>query len=177
MAIFLNRLLRAAKLDRNVYEEVEADRSSWRQALFIVILSSVAASSGNFPDLSLIFMSSVAALITWWVWAVIIYLIGTKLFPEPQTHSDIGELLRTIGFSSAPGLLRFLGLIPGLDRVIYPISAVWMSLSMIVAVKQSLDCSGFFRAIGVCLTGWLCLFVFSGALMYLNDLLLRPLAK
>jgi len=82
------------------------------------------------------------------------YFIGTKLLPEPQTQSDPGELLRTIGFSSSPGLIRILGIIPGLGGVIFLLASLWMLVAMVIAVRQALDYTSTPRAVGVCIIGW-----------------------
>ncbi len=91
----------------------------------------------------------------WFAWAFLIYVIGTKLLPEPQTHADVGQLLRTTGFSAAPGLLRVLGIIPLLGPVIMLIIAIWMLVAMIIAVRQALDYTSTWRAIGVSVIGWI----------------------
>ncbi len=77
------------------------------------------------------------------------------MLPEPQTRADHGELLRTIGFSSAPGLIRVLGIIPGLAGPIFSVAGVWMLVAMVIAVRQALDYKSTWRAIGVCVVGWL----------------------
>jgi len=82
-------------------------------------------------------------------------LLVPKLLPEPQTKADHGELLRTIGFSSSPGLIRVLGIIPGLGRIVFPIASIWMLIAMIIAVRQALDYKSTSRAIGVCVIGWI----------------------
>ena len=116
MASLKDRIIRAAKLDVNLYEEVEADKGAFGQAMTVVVLSSIAAGVGSIAKggLSGIFIGTIAALIGWYLWAYLTYLIGTKLLPEPQTKADHGELLRTIGFSSSLGLIRVFGIIPGL---------------------------------------------------------------
>ena len=40
---FVNRIIRACKLDVSLYEEVEADKSATFQAALVVVLSSLAA--------------------------------------------------------------------------------------------------------------------------------------
>jgi len=114
MSIFQKRMIRAAKLDVNLYEEVEADKSTMPQAMGVVVLSSVAAGIASFSltGISGVVVGTISALISWYVWAFITYIIGTKLLPEPQTSADHGELLRTIGFSSSPGVIRIVGIIP-----------------------------------------------------------------
>jgi hypothetical protein len=88
------------------------------------------------------------------VWAGIAYWIGTRLLPGAQTQADHGELLRTIGFSSAPGVLRILGLIPPLALPAFLIATAWMLVAMVVAVRQALDYCTTGRAIGVCAIGF-----------------------
>jgi len=97
----------------------------------------------------------VGSLIGWFIWAGLTYLIGTKLLPEPETRADFGELLRTIGFSSSPGLIRVLGLVPGLTGIVFFVSGVWMLTAMIIAVRQALDYRSTLRAVGVCVIGWI----------------------
>ncbi len=157
MSIFQNRMIRAAKLDVNLYEEVEADKSAMGQAMGVVVLSSAAAGIGSFSitGISGVVIGTITALIGWYIWAFITYFIGTKLLPEPQTSADHGELLRTIGFSSSPGVLRILGIIPGLYWLVSIVASVWMIVAMIIAVRQALDYNSTLRAVGVCLIGWL----------------------
>ena len=95
------------------------------------------------------------SLVSWYVWAYLIYLIGVKLFPEPNTKADHGELLRTIGFSSAPGLIRIFGFTPELMSITFIGAAIWMLVAMIVAVRQALDYESTWRAIGVVVIAFL----------------------
>jgi len=157
MANFGNRIIRAARLDVALYEEVEADKSALGQAMSVVVLSSIAAGIGSTSKAGLfgMLMMVVAALVGWYIWAYLTYFIGTRLLPEPQTKADHGELLRTIGFSSSPGLIRVLGIIPVMRSIVFPIAAIWMLVAMVIAVRQALDYSSTLRAIGVCAIGWI----------------------
>jgi len=156
MQIYLDRIVRAAKLDVNLYEEVEADKGAMSQAMGVVVLSSVAAGIGSIGQLGAkgVIIGAITALIAWYVWAYITYFIGVKILPEPQTKADHGELLRTIGFSSSPGLLRILAIIPGIGGIIFMITSVWMLVAMVIAVRQALDYQSTLRAVGVCIIGW-----------------------
>ena len=160
MANFSKRMIRAAKLEVALYEEVEADKSALGQAMGVVVLSSVAAGIGTFATgtrgtfLGML-VGVIAALVGWYIWAYLTYLIGTKLLPEPQTKADHKELLRTVGFSSSPGLIRVLGIIPGLANIVFPIAAIWMLVAMVIAVRQALDYKSTLRTIGVCAIGWI----------------------
>lgn len=157
MSTFKDRIIRAAKLDVHLYEEVEADRGAMMQAMGVVVLSSIAAGVGSIGRIGFggILVGTIVALIGWYIWAYLIYLIGTKLLPEPQTKSDPGELLRTIGFSSSPGLIRVLGIIPGLAGVVFFAASIWMLVAMVIAVRQALDYKSTLRAVGVCAIGWI----------------------
>lgn len=157
MASLINGMLRAAKLDVQLYEEVEADAGAMAQAMTIVVISSIAAGIGSIHtggSLSILW-GTLSALAGWYIWAYVTYLIGTKVLPESGTHADHGQLLRTLGFSSSPGIIRVLGIIPGLSALVFFIASIWMLIAMIVAVRQALDYESTGRAIGVCLIGWL----------------------
>ena len=156
MASLTDRMIRAARLDANLYEEVEADRDATRQAMLVVVLSSVAAGIGSFTVVgtSGLIGGALVALAGWFIWALLTYWIGTSLLPEPQTQADLGQLLRTTGFSSSPGLLRVLGIIPGLWLLVMLGTSIWMLVAMVIAVRQALDYRSTWRAFGVCAIGW-----------------------
>jgi len=158
MNTFLRRLIGAAVLDRRTYEEVEADRRATGQAVGVVLMASVAGGIGllglGAQTPQSLAAGLIGSLIGWMAWAALTYLIGTHVLPEPQTRADVGELLRTIAFASAPGLLRVLGVIPFLGLTIYVLASIWMFIAMIVAVRQALDYQSTSRAVGVCVVGW-----------------------
>lgn len=161
MADFTNRIVRAAKLDVALYEEVEADKGALGQAMMVVILASVAAGLGDLHRIGLggLFFGIIFALVGWYVWAFLTYFIGTKLLPVPETKADHKELLRTVGFASSPGIIRVLGIIPGLGWLVTLVASIWMLVAMIVAVRQALDYKSTWRALGVCVIGWIIQFV------------------
>jgi hypothetical protein len=166
---FIQRLIGAAALDVAIYEEVEADRGATGQAIAVVLLTSLATGLGSRgfeggASLGTILLMTIGALLGWAAWALVTLQIGGRLLPEPQTRVDIGELLRTIGFANAPGLLRIFGIIPSVTYPAFAITAVWMLLSMIVAVRQALDYKSTTRAVVVCLIGWLLSLAISAAI-------------
>jgi hypothetical protein len=155
---FPMRLIGALAIDPLIYEEVEADRSATWQALLVVVLSSLSAGIGAFgwgtaSLRGVLFMSSLA-LVSWAIWAVITFEIGTRLMPESGTRADVGQLLRTIGFAAAPGMLRIFGIVPGATVPAFVITAIWMLVAMVVAVRQALDYQSTARAAAVCGLGW-----------------------
>ena len=152
---FLNRIYRAIKIDPNLYEEVENDKSATIQAASVVILSSLAAGIGAIHlGVSNFILGPLLSLVSWYFWAFLIFIVGTKLFPDNETKSDHGELLRTIGFSSAPGIIRVFGFTPELMTVTFIGSSFWMLACMVVGVRQALDYKSLWKAFGVVVTCW-----------------------
>lgn len=157
MASFTERMIGAAKLDVRTYEEVEADTGALGQAMGVVVLQSIAAGIGSlaYGGVTGLVIGTIAGLIGWFLWALVIFVVGTKLLPEPQTKSDVPELMRTIGFASAPGLLMVFGVIPILGGLVRLGVSIWMLVAMVIAVRQALDYKSTGRAVGVCVLGWL----------------------
>ena len=170
MASLTQRMLGAAKLDAATYEEVEADTTATPQALLVVILASVAAGFGELRAIGIggLLIAALVSLLGWYVWAFITYFVGTRFLPGPKTQADMGQLLRTLGFSAAPGLLRVLGIVPGLFMLVYFVATLWMLVTMVVAVRQALDYDSTGRAIAVCVIG----FVFNLVVIFILSRLL-----
>ncbi len=163
MANLVERMIGAAMLSVNTYEEVEADTNATPQAMVVVVISSLAAGIGSLRHggLSGLLFGTIAALIGWAIWAGLTFVIGTKLLPEPQTKSDVGELLRTIGFAQSPGVFRILGIIPIIGWLISLVASLWMLVATVIAVRQALDYQSTGRAVGVCLIGFVVYMVIS----------------
>jgi hypothetical protein len=155
---FLRRLIGAAVLRADAYEEVEADRHANGQAVLVVVCSSVAAGLGarglGARDAGDVVFFAALALMTWAAWASVVYQIGVRILPGAHTRADIGELLRTTAFATAPGLIRIVGVVPALTIPSFAIAALWMLAAMVVAVRQALDYTSTRRALAVCALGW-----------------------
>jgi hypothetical protein len=155
MATFGERMLGAARLDAAVYEEIENDTTANRQALTVVVVVSAATGIGLTAGLEGIVIGLVAGVVSWAVWAALIYWVGARMLPEPATTADWGQLARTLGFASTPGLLRVLGVIPVLGELVFIVTGLWMLVATVIAVRQALDYTSLPRAVGVCLIGWI----------------------
>lgn len=169
MANFTERMLGAAKLDVRVYEEVEADTDATGQAVGVVLLASLAGGIGatglGAGGASGFIGGAITALLGWVVWAALTYLIGTRLLPEPQTRANIGELMRTLGFAQAPGLVLVFGGVPGVGPLVVGLVSIWMLTAMVIAVRQALDYTSTWRAVGVCIVGWVLSIVMARAFL------------
>ena len=81
MSNFTDRMIRAAKLDVNLYEEVEADKGALSQAMGVVVLSGVAAGVGSIGSAGIagIFTGTITALIGWII-QMITLMISFSIF-------------------------------------------------------------------------------------------------
>ena len=152
--LFGYRLIGAALLDRSVYEGIESDRRALPQALATVLLSSAAAGVGiagwRGPDPMVMLTAAVLALVTWTAWAALMFQIGGRIMPARETETSLGELLRTIGFATAPGLLQAFGAFPRMTVPMFVIAWIWMFAATVVAVRQALDYRSLVRTLVVC---------------------------
>ena len=157
-ATYVRRLIGAAALDPATYEDVESDETATRQAFATVILSGLAGGIGALgfgaTVTGVAFMATMS-VITWGIWAVLMFEIGVNLMPRPETRSDVGEMLRTLGFATAPGCVLALGIIPMFTIPVFAVTAVWLLSAMTVSVRQALDIESTGRALAVCGLGWL----------------------
>jgi hypothetical protein len=142
----VNRMIRAARLDSNLYEEVEADRDATSQAAIVVGIVAVCAAIGGALAIALlgaggnligaVLRGLIEAFVGWVVWAYLTYFIGTRVFGGTATP---GELLRTVGFAQSPGVLLLFAFIPVIGWLMAPVAAIWAIVAGVVAVRQALD--------------------------------------
>ena len=152
----MQRMIGAALLDVDTYEDVEHDSTATGQAAGVVAMVAIAqaiAASGK--GLIAVVLAPVAALVGWLVWAGITYLIGDKLFGGEATW---GEMLRTLGFAQTPGILFLLVILP-LGFLLIPVIFIWTLVAAIIAIRQALD-FGTGKAIMTAIVGWLVLAAF-----------------
>lgn len=178
MSSFESRLARALKLEPALYTEVEEDKTSVRQAALVVAVSSlsagVAMSEEGISTLWVLAANVAASFIGWVIWAWVIYIVGTKFFPEPQTKTRFSELLRVLGFAAAPGIIRFAGIFPGLAFPVFLIASLWSIAATVIAIRAALDYRQTGRALAVCLSGWLVQTLFIWCSIILLSWILSP---
>lgn len=158
MASLIERAIGAARLDPAAYEDVEADAGAFGQAMTVVVIAAIAGGIGSAGmtenDGPGLIVGTIASLLGWFVWALIVYVVGTRLLPGPRTQADLGQLLRTTGFAASPGIARVLGIVPGIGGLVMAASALWQLAAMVIAVRAALDYETTGRAITVCLLGF-----------------------
>ncbi len=157
MAGFVERMVGAATLDVRIYEEVEHDQNATGQAAGVVALVAIAAAIGSYGMGGIYGAvgSIVAAFVGWVIWSALTLVIGTKIF---DGTADMGEMLRTLGFAQAVGVIKVLGIIPLLGWIASIAAGIWMLVCGVVAVRQALDFTTG-KAIGTVVLGWLAMFL------------------
>lgn len=164
------RMIRAAKLDGSLYDEIKTDQRAPTQAALVVVLSAVAAGVGVVVQTGVgdFFLKTMQAMLEWYILAFFTCVAGTRLLQEPQTRTDVGGVVRLISFASAPGMIRLLAVIPGVGGYVIGLASVWMLAATVVAVRKTLDYTTMGRAVGVCAIGWVAQWLVMGILLSLK---------
>jgi hypothetical protein len=154
MGLYVYRLFGAAVLDASIYEGIEADPSANRQALATVLLASMAAGIGaagwRGPEVATLALVALVALATWVAWALLVFQIGGRMMPAPETRTSVSELMRTIGFAAAPGLLQVFAVFPRMTVPVFAAAWLWIFAATVTAVRHALDYESLPRTLVVC---------------------------
>ena len=148
---FYNIIVRSLKLDKTLYKD---NRNFGEAAIYfagaIMILDGVAgAVAANTIIKTAIGISGLTAIITWLIWALFIYVIGVKLFPDKETKIPFKKVLIAVGYAHSPGLLRFFAVTPDLVLLIVFLTQFWIFASLIISVKHTLNIQSSFKASGI----------------------------
>ncbi len=150
----LSRMIGAALLRPHTYEEIEHDSAATMQAAIVVVVVALAIGIGNTSlGITALIVGIVMGIVQWALWALVTYIIGTTLLNTPATEANWGQLARTTGFAQTPGLLRIFGFIPFIGSLLVIIGSIWQVAAMVVAVRQALDYTSKWRALGVVVIG------------------------
>ena len=150
----LNRMIGAITLNADTYEEVEHDRGATIQALIIVVAVAIAAGVGGVlageGDFGRgLAYGAVRGVLSWAVWALLAWIVGTTLLKTPDTEADWGQLARGTGFAQTPGLFNIFVFVPVVGGAIWFLTFLWQLVGMVIAVRQCLDYTSTIRAIFV----------------------------
>lgn len=148
----VRRMLGAARLDTDTFDEVRADKTATVQAAIVVAIVAVAQAIGAAGEGSPGMIGGmVPAFAGWILWSGVAYLLGTRVF---QGRATGRELLRVLGFAQAPSLLGILGIVPGMAGPLGVVLGVWLLIAGVVALRQALSISTA-RAIITAVAGWI----------------------
>jgi hypothetical protein len=162
MADLTGRMIGAMKADVATFTEIEADQGAMGQAITVIVIAGVAALIGNIFRAGVVsgVFGLIGSLLGYALFSVMVFLIGTKVMPEPATKADFNETFRVVGFAASPGVFNVLAIVPYLGPLISLLVGLWGLVIAVVAVREVLDYSNTGRAIIVCLiAGVICLII------------------
>ena len=148
---FLNIVFKSIKLDRTLYSDNKnfGEASIYFAGLIMILDGIAGAVAANTVIKTAIAMSGLTAILTWFVWSILIFVIGVKLFPDKNTKIPFKKVLTAIGFAHAPGLLRFFAITPELMVPIIFITQFWIFAALIISTKQILNLKSNFKSFGI----------------------------
>ena len=148
---FYNIIVRSLKLDKTLYKD---NRNFGEAAIYfagsIMILDGVAgAVAANTIIKTAIGISGLTAIITWLIWALFIYVIGVKLFPDKETKIQFKKILIAVGYAHSPGIFRFFAVTPDLMIPIIFLTQFWIFAGLIISTKQVLNLKSNIKSFGI----------------------------
>ena len=148
---FLNIIVRSLKLDKSLYKDNKyfGEAAIYFAGLIMILEGVPGAVAANTIIKTSIGISGLTAILTWLVWAIFIYVIGVKIFPEGKSKITFKKILITVGYAHAPGLIRFFAVTPDLVLLIVFLTQFWIFASLIISTKQVLNLKTNFNAFGI----------------------------
>ena len=149
--IFLDILFRSLKLDKSLYRENKyfGEAAIYFSGLIMILDGIAGAVAANSIVQTSIGISGITAILTWLVWAIFIFVIGVKIFPDKDTNIPFKKILIAVGYAHAPGLLRFFAVTPELMIPIIFLTQFWIFASLIISTKQILNLKSNFKSFGI----------------------------
>ena len=150
-AQFLDIIFKSIKLDKNLYKDTKyfGEAGIYFAGLIMILDGVAGAKAANTIVKTSIGISGLTAILTWLVWAIFIYVIGVKIFPDKESKIPFKKVLIAVGYAHSPGLLRFFAVTPDLVLLIVFLTQFWIFASLIISTKQILNLKSNFKAFGV----------------------------
>ncbi len=150
-AQFLDIIFKSIKLDKNLYKDTRyfGEAAIYFAGLIMILDGVAGAIAANTIVKTSIGVSGLTAILTWLVWAVFIYVIGVKIFPDRESKIPFKKVLIVVGYAHAPGLLRFFAVTPDLVLLVVFLTQYWIFASLIISVKHTLNIKSSFKASGI----------------------------
>jgi len=150
-AQFLDIFFKSLKLDKNLYKDSKyfGEAAIYFAGLIMILDGVAGAVAANSIVKTSVGVSGLTAILTWMVWAIFIYVIGVKIFPDRESKVPFKKVLIAVGYAHSPGLIRFFAVTPDLVLLIVFLTQFWIFASLIIATKQILNLKSNFKAFGV----------------------------
>ena len=164
-AQFLDIIFKSIKLDKNLYKDTKyfGEAGIYFAGLIMILDGVAGAIAANTIVKTSIGISGLTAILTWLVWAIFIYVIGVKIFPDKETKIPFKKVMIAVGYAHSPGLLRFFAVTPDLFYLIVFLTQFWIFASLIISTKQILNLKSSFKAFGIIFLSFLIIVFLSAA--------------
>ena len=148
---FLNIVFKSIKLDKSLYSDSKnfGEASIYFAGLIMILDGIAGAVAANTVIKTAVAMSGLTAILTWFIWSILIFVLGVKIFPDKQTKVSFKKVLTAVGFAHAPGLLRFFAITPDLMIPIIFITQFWIFASLIISTREILNLKSNFKSFGI----------------------------
>jgi hypothetical protein len=169
MNTFVSRMIRAAKLDASLFEELINDPSTQGQSVWVVAIFAMATGYGMFSRAGVTAVNSclVMTFLGWYFWAFTLYFVSTYLFRNAVTKTDRKTIMRVVAFASAPGVFRLLGVIPQTSGILFIFTSVWIIAASVIGIKKAFKMPSTGMAVLLCVGTWLLAFIVQSLLLLL----------
>ena len=169
MNTFVSRMIRAAKLDASLFEELINDPSTQGQSVWVVAIFAMATGYGMFSRAGVTAVNSclVTTFFGWYFWAFTLYFVCTYLFRNAVTKTDRKTIMRVVAFASAPGVFRLLGVIPQTSGILYIFTSAWIISACVIGIKKAFKIPSTGMAALLCVGTWLLAFIVQSLLLLL----------
>lgn len=136
----LDRIIRAIRLEPGLYREAADNEKLMSESLIIVVAVALIGALGSVFGADRPFMSFMAdlsnsILFGWLLWSLVAYFVGTAFF---EGKASVNELLRAIGFASAPRILSLFAAIPCIGWLIAVIGFVLSLIATVIAIREAM---------------------------------------
>ena len=154
---FLHIVVSCLKLDRNIFKDPKyfGEAAVYFAGLIMILDGVAGAVAANTFVKTSIGVSGITALVTWLIWAIFIYVIGVKLFPDVNSKIPFKKVLIGVGYAHAPGILRFFAVTPDLIIPVIFITQFWIFAGLIISAKQTLNLKSNLKAFGIIILSFL----------------------
>ena len=160
---FLSIIVRSLKLDKSLYKDNKnfGEAAIYFSGLIMIFDGIAGAIAANTIIKTAVAMSGLTAILTWLVWAIFIFVVGVKLFPDKETKVPFKKILIGVGYAHSPGLLRFFAVTPDLMVPIIFLNQFWIFAGLIISTKQILNLKSNFKSFGIVFLSFLIIAVLS----------------
>ena len=148
---FLSIIVRSIKLDKTLYKDNKnfGEAAIYYAGLIMILDGIAGAVAANTIIKTAVALSGLTSILTWFVWALFIFVVGVKLFPDKESKVPFKKILIGVGFAHAPGLLRFFAVTPDLMIPIIFLTQFWIFASLIISTKEILNLKSNFKSFGI----------------------------